>query len=257
MRLIGVFVVVSALVSTGVAAGFPEEAALVAGHSAYLRAVIEPSAAGMPLPPPVDYGLSTQRETYLFGAFASSRALDERDGRMVFAWNSDHPDPRISPSLVPSGDFAQVRDRYGVLWTVYEFQYLGVGTFGAPTSHFAYGVRVGEIHDIDPHQPAPAGIEGSYNWAITYRLDRLFPDRFEATPEGIVAKPTPAVPAVSPPPVAGALLEPVQTGADPVVREMGADAMRDPPTVVFGLNRVPALLAVDDPAKGPAKRLER
>lgn len=172
VALVVVFAILA--VSTGVAAFSMEEKELVAGHTTYLRVVRTSGNDDTAQASPVDYGLATLREVRLFGLVARDRPVDESADRWVFAWSEGAPDPRAASDLVPTGDQAQVRDRYGAFWDVHEYRY-------AEGRHYTYAVQVGEIHLPTPGMPLPTGIDPeqpAYNYAITYRAERLFPDAY-------------------------------------------------------------------------------
>lgn len=171
--------------STGVASVGTGEAQAITGHTAYVHIVEASSGDGGPRGPPVEYGLATLQETWLFGAYSRTRIIDEDGHRMVFAWNADDPDPRRDPTLMPTGQHAVVFDRNGNGWSIYEFTYRGLdaqddrgfarwveGELDAAPTYHTYGVRLGTVHE----QTGDWKGEARYNWALSYRLEKLFPD---------------------------------------------------------------------------------
>lgn len=176
-------------VSTGVATGWiaPQEAGdeVVAGHSTYIRHHETMSHKPDLTEAIVSYGLATHRESYLFDMMERTRPLDERDNRMVFAWRSGVPAPYTDPTLVPTGDQGAMVDRYGRSWLVHELAYGPDLDGDGRGDDIAYGVGVEAIHSVDRRQGLGPGMDSpQYNYAITYRLDRLFPEFVEGQEPG-------------------------------------------------------------------------
>lgn len=243
--------------STGVASIATGEAEAVTGHTAFVQIVRDGPNGQANGAPPVEYGLASFQESWLFGAFSRTRILDEGSSRMVFAWAEDAPDPRHDDTLLPTGQHALVYDRNGVGWSVYEFWYLGVApgdgatlalylNDAAPDKRIykTYGVRLGAVHEHE----GPWKGETRYNWALSYKLDQLFPHG-PSVPERL------AVPVDDERPV-----DPVAEAAR-AAGEIGTSVriVAEPETlpaeyhVLFGLGDTPEALEQFDPASGGAE----
>lgn len=162
--------------STGVASSTLVEEKAVTGHATFVEAV-ESQPAGIQGPKkPIHYGLATLRVDYVFGLLSRERPLDETTNQMVFVWSEDTPDPRDDPSLQATGDLAQVTDRNGVRWIVYEFGYQGPRQDPRPPASepafYTYAVALGPERSL--------GDGSSYNHVLTYRPDRLIAPLMEA-----------------------------------------------------------------------------
>lgn len=164
------------LLSTGVAGSTVLDETGVVGHTSYVQAVV--THAGEPSGPekPIQYGLATLREVSLFGFWSRERPPQEPDDWLVYTWAENTPDPRDNPSLQPTGDVAQIRDRTGTTWTVYELTYQAPDEAPArpefdlhePPSFHTYVVAPSETRTLE---------DGTrYNHVATYRPDRFVAD---------------------------------------------------------------------------------
>jgi hypothetical protein len=189
IALLGVCLV--GLVSTGVASSSIFEAQVASGHTAFVEVVVEAPTGESGERSPLVYGLATHRVDYLFGLLSSHRPVGETTDRMVFAWAGPAGDPRGDPTLRPTGDLAQVTDRMGHTWVVFEFSYHGPSPGGLPDDHFApsrepfkaYGVFPGPLRYQDDGTP--------YNHVLTYREHALLAplQQYNGLPEPDAALP--------------------------------------------------------------------